>query len=738
MNNAYSPQGGQVDYSSEFDYTVWTPGTIVKLANVPWDSSYRDVVDFASENDLLSYLDNNSGPTITIERMTYAAYTHPVHIPLTFNRANKFNYLVVENPLHPVSDDEPRRYYYFITDVTFVAPNTTRINVQLDVWTTYRRNVTFGNAFVERGHVGIANENNFSNWGRDHLTTPEGFDLGNEYVIRDSDAVTFLAATHNDATPDYRIVIYSTTNIHVPWGTTDKPVLSTAMGSIAEGLPNGMAMYIVPDVRHFIGLMTHLSRAPWVAQGITSVQAMPLDVMNLATSYYKIGPNSTPTQVDQGTFNTIENEPKFAYAEYHNHNQSINGGGGVTYTNFRDKFYAQDRYSHLKKFLTFPYSYLEVTMYNGSQLIVKPELVADNHFVVEKYSHYTQPSPRVMFALRKYNTNPNKASQESVNKGLGEHLNYCIGVTNFPSFSITNNGYLTFMASNAHGIAFQHTSADWSQQRAMMGANAARQNAQSSINNMEMQAGIAIGSANQNLGIQNDYLATTRLTSGIANVVGAGVGGMLTGGPLGAGASLIGASIGAGASYLNTTHEIDKNAAMNAVAVNAMSASNVGNVAQARNVADTNLNLAREASAGDYANTIAGINARVQDAKLTPPTVSGQVGGDAFNLVVDGMKLYIKHRSIPDGVRRVIGDYWLRYGYAVNRFINMPANVSVMNRFSYWRVKELTVRASSCPETFKQTIRGIFEKGVTVWKNPSDIGTVDIADNAPVGGISYE
>ena len=39
------------------------------------------------------------------------------------------------------------------------------------------------------------------------------------------------------------------------------------------------------------------------------------------------------------------------------------------------------------------------------------------------------------------------------------------------------------------------------------------------------------------------------------------------------------------------------------------------------------------------------------------------------------------------------------------------------------------------PETYKQAIRGILEKGVTVWSNPNDIGNIDTADNEPLEGI---
>ncbi|MDG4869752.1 hypothetical protein P8631_17340, partial [Guyparkeria sp. 1SP6A2] len=41
------------------------------------------------------------------------------------------------------------------------------------------------------------------------------------------------------------------------------------------------------------------------------------------------------------------------------------------------------------------------------------------------------------------------------------------GVNNLPMFSVTNNSYLAFMASNAHSIAYQHDSANWSQQKAL-------------------------------------------------------------------------------------------------------------------------------------------------------------------------------------------------------------------------------------------------------------------------------
>jgi hypothetical protein len=60
-----------------------------------------------------------------------------------------------------------------------------------------------------------------------------------------------------------------------------------------------------------------------------------------------------------------------------------------------------------------------------------------------------------------------------------------------------------------------------------------------------------------------------------------------------------------------------------------------------------------------------------------------------------------------------------------------------MSKFTYWKMSETYISAATLPESFKQTMRGILEKGVTVWGDPSFIGNTDTADNQPLGGISF-
>ena len=71
-------------------------------------------------------------------------------------------------------------------------------------------------------------------------------------------------------------------------------------------------------------------------------------------------------------------------------------------------------------------------------------------------------------------------------------------------------------------------------------------------------------------------------------------------------------------------------------------------------------------------------------------------------------------KFIPEDAVRGIGEFWLRYGYAMNSPVVPPGDFRCMEHFTYWKMAEMNISRSTMPETFRQTIRGIFEKGVTV------------------------
>jgi hypothetical protein len=352
--------------------------------------------------------------------------------------------------------------------------------------------------------------------------------------------------------------------------------------------------------------------------------------------------------------------------------------------------------------------------------------------------HFAEPGPRLLFYPYRYNAASPGAAPITDAYGVfndgGEFYDFATGIFNFPTFSLVNNGYMGFMASNAHGIAYQHSSADWSQQRAMQGNEVSAAQATAGIATSQGVNQQGINAATQQANIANQAQMAHTMVNGMGGMVtGAARGAMA--GPAGAAGGAAAGAMGGAMSGINTALDISaRNSSLGVT--NSLSAG----VNRSQNdlsgfMRDTNKTYGDYAAQGDYQNAIAGINAKVQDARLIQPTTSGQLGGDAFNLATYKWGYDLKVKMIQPSAMATVGEQWLRYGYAVNRFGKMPTSFQVMEKFTYWKLKETYITGAACPEMFKQAIRGIFEKGVTVWANPADIGTIDIGNNAPLEGV---
>lgn len=698
-------------FGDEFNYAVWTPQTEITLTSVPWNSDYRDIVKFASVAALNTYLDGRDHFKKT--EMTYHKANQPIRLSIPFNNTYKYNYLRAYNPVQPINGDTARYFYYFITDIVYINPSTTELVLQLDLWQTFGQGVKFGNCYVERGHIGVANDQQNISFGRNYLTVPEGMDIGGEYEISGQWSQEIGSAR---GVENYSVVVVSTVALGDEPGTVDAPKLNTARGSAFENLPNGAEMYLFPSPGRFREFLSAYANKPWITQGIISVQAIPvylrydipvIPVTIGGVSFFKVGEGTPKTKTVQVANNWRETA--------------------------RSRL--EPRYRHLNKFLTFPYAFFEMTSYNGTPLVIKPESWSSASGEVVEVVHLSQPAPRIMFYPYRYNAAnnidgspvvaPEFDGSGVVNDG-GEFMDMSTGIYNMPTFSIPNNSYIGFMASSINSRSFQEQSADWSQQKALMGAETSFGQASQGMNLANDLSAQGINAARTQSQITNQ----ATMLSGVQSGVNGALSNLGNRNPLGAVGAVANAAAGTAIS-INSNNQSMINSTGLAAGTNA---SQVNNMQYNR---DTNWDYAQAAAQGDYSNAIAGINAKVQDAKLMQPSVSGQVGGDAFNLAQYKWGYDLKLKMIQGSARAMIGEFWLRYGYAVSRFIKMPDSLQVMSRFTFWKLKETYITAADCPEAYKQAIRGIFEKGVTVWKNPSDIGSVDIADNAPLTGVRY-
>lgn len=710
------------DFGLEFNYASWPHNSQVTFCNVPWNNDYRDVVRFADQAALNTYLEVNSGPVITMNDLTNIRWGEPIDIDIPMSVAQEFNYIKVTNPAFPVTGDKSKSYYYFIQHVQFIAGNNTRIFVQLDAWQTFAYTTVFGNCYVEKGHVAIANTNALNNYGRDYLTIPEGMDIGGEYQITDTLMRSIGVAGYypSDGFNTYDLMLISTARLDdTTFGDVNNPKFDSARGSILEGIMSGAEIYFL-DRANFAVLMSALSTRPWISQAIISITAVPeIDIYSVPVEDVIIYADETPINARRPIQSAAPPNVKVKHTMKSDWRDTALNALPV-------------RYRGLKKLLTFPYMVLELTSQTGTPLMLKPESWNDADAQVVETVSYSPSGARMMFYPYRYNasaTSPEVFYPNGPYMDGGENLDLATGIFNFPQLPLVNNGYLSYMASNRNAIAFQHSSADWSQQKAIMGADQAQANTMKGVQTSGEINRIGNENAQASTALGNDTLIKHTIVGGVAGVVrGAasnGVGGVISG---------VGGALESG---INAAININANNNQTALNVGASRQTNAASNELATNIADSNRALAGQVAKGDYAQTIAGINARVQDAKLIQPTTSGQIGGDSYLLSNYKWGYDLKIKMLGGAALASIGEYFLRYGYAVSRFMRLPGDLRCMTKFTYWKLSETYIISSKCPEEYRQTLRGIMEKGVTVWTDPDDIGQIDIADNEPLTGISY-
>lgn len=116
------------------------------------DNTYKQVIDWQTGRDLDNWLDTH--PHVEMSGSAYQNISKTIRWDskiLSFNELQNYNYLRIEN--HDEFSDSVMVYYAFVTNYLYVNDGVTQISFSLDVWNTYKWNVGFGKAMIERGFV---------------------------------------------------------------------------------------------------------------------------------------------------------------------------------------------------------------------------------------------------------------------------------------------------------------------------------------------------------------------------------------------------------------------------------------------------------------------------------------------------------------------------------------------------------------------------------------------------------
>lgn len=673
---------------------VWQAGSTAKLLHVPWDSSYSKVVQFDSPAARDAWFDaQDEIGDLSIAKQTYIRPSVPLTVDAPYSEVYGANYLTVTNPAQPVDGARAERLFYFITATEYMSPASTRLTLQLDVWQTrFMEGAKLGCAFLERGHLPVKESYYAVQAGasvpevlREWCAADEGLDVGADYQV------TPLGVIGIGAEPPY-VAILSTADLTEDPGDVENPNLSTGQSIFNDNVLSAANVYYLSSA-DFRNYMYAMRDRPWVTQCILSVTAIPAELVEELSAPVTLG----------GTAIT-------AYQGAESVNDPITGLN----VNIHDLEGIYDE--HYIKLLAYPYSLFELTGWTGSPLLMKPQVLRGTYTQLYVVSCIMPPFTRCAIVPRYYAARESGEVEYSygvagasgaVNGGEvlnGDFLDSALWLQEFPTFSVVNNQATLSLASRANTLRYQYQAAGWSLAR----SNAATQNAYE-----QAQRGLATSEANQ--GLQNQLI---NFQQG-ANLVSGGIG------VLGNLASL---NFGGAASGAAST-AIGYMTSQQAQDVSNAQFRNNQNLTGAN--ADANMRLASYINQSNYQQAIAGINATVQDAQLTPPGVSGQTGGDGFAMARGLFRPVLRKKQLPHGAATIITQYFKRYGYTFRQWVEMPRDLRIMSNFTYWKTLDLTLDCASANETESDAIRGIFNQGVTVYATPEAIMSCGVDTNIP-------
>lgn len=160
----------------------------------------------------------------------------------------------------------------------------------------------------------------------------------------------------------------------------------------------------------------------------------------------------------------------------------------------------------------------------------------------------------------------------------------------------------------------------------------------------------------------------------------------------------------------------------------------VGNAERSKNNTDSTSNWTDKtavAGAQDVLrNTQSQFKATANDSRNMAPVQLCPSGGG--NPAPDYMRtrgVQVKARTQSKHAIRAAGDEFVRFGYALNQIWEVE-ELCLMNHFTYWKAKDCWVyEKCETNDSAQRSITAIFQNGVTVWKDPNEIGRVNPYDN---------
>lgn len=770
-------------YDNTLDYSRFKPTARLKMCNVPWCGQYDDVVKFDDDAARDAWFDALEGEVINLETMFNVKPDGASKVPVPVTSAQGYNYLVVDlprmtsdaQPLAYAAGERKRRYFYFIQDAQQLSPNSTRLILTLDVWTTYINEMQFDYVLLERGHAPVA----ASSVAR-YLANPRdnsAYLLSDDVNTGGEPYVETSRAVKNYSAETQRACIATYADLQGNLGTASAPKVPAISEPATSGaLAPRVYSVAVGDLQPFLRALE--SNAPWMKSTVLGVFFAPSDLLTQSAPFALWGVSVT-------ILNAVQKIEPFIHP-------------GVA------DFGYPPQAAGFAKLYTYPYAAIRIGDERGQTSTVRIEDLGANGIQLASAVNLVMPyisidarllgiagaTDSLTFQtiegrtysyggawgeyLKSWNLPVMQVSQSAASRAayttVYNRAHARLAADNALASSLASNATANTNANNsaknvtdnnaintAANTAVTENANNW----ALTGASASNKKLSADCN-----ADNATSTAMT--GLQNDVVAITTANNNaaaIASTAGAVVTGGLTGGSADAASAAIGGvsdlavsipsanaaaaisqSSNSAAVSVAQTNALQKtlNAANYTAAVwgvqnNASnSATTLRNEAStkvaANNAAVMSTNAANTKATGDananraYATAIDAISAALNQAGVSAPAQFG-AGANGQSSATAPRALFAQVVTQRECDIMNAASAFARYGYALMREFSME-RMQVMRHFTYWKCAEVWCSGNgNALEGAQGAIKDILIRGTTVWSKPEEIGRVSIYDN---------
>ena len=343
MSNEYPYLDG-VDvyaYENDFNYNLWGVNTVIRLLNVRWDISYDNVVKFKDNAARNKWTEDNTKAKYVIETAVNIQPDGEVKLDIPFDVLQKYNYIVVDYPMAPVSGEVSDRIAhvgYFIKDVMQLAPSTTKCNVFVDYWYTFINELDITYLDLERGHAPVAAVK-----AEDYLKNPIA---SNQFLLapdvnfgKAGDRVKQAAEWIANDGQIYAVIATTGNALSQDWGHTERRDMYVPSIATPNFFGGSTYDYIaIPENRLSEFIINCNLHRPHFVQTIEGIFFVPAKLIKLGDIFTWENFNNIPMaflDTSQYRFNLINLK--------------------------KQDFNYDSRYADLAKLYTFPYAKLEIT-----------------------------------------------------------------------------------------------------------------------------------------------------------------------------------------------------------------------------------------------------------------------------------------------------------------------------------------------------------------------------------------